>query len=258
MDGTVTCEVDDDTTYSAGPGLTLTGTTFAVNTSTIQARVTGTCPAGQAIRAIAMDGTVTCEVDDDTTYSAGPGLTLTGTTFAVAPGQSSDTAAASCRALRTAMPSAGDGYYWIDPDGPAGLRPFQVWCDMTNGGWVRVQQTSFYPFAIHTEGPRRQGFTYELTDAQINAIRAISTEATQNWSCQGLGIGGPYDLVGWDGASFTVSSSGVCWHSDNASYVSGSGTHSLFARLPLRAWTSADCGDVTEACQYNVGPAFFR
>jgi hypothetical protein len=55
---------DDDTRYTAGSGLTLMGTTFSVDTGAIQARVTGSCPAGQSIRAIAADGTVTCEVDD--------------------------------------------------------------------------------------------------------------------------------------------------------------------------------------------------
>jgi hypothetical protein len=78
---------DDGTTYSAGTGLTLTGTVFSVDTTVVQSRVGGTCPAGQAIRAIAADGTVTCEVDDvgamGTTYSAGTGLVLTGTVFSV-------------------------------------------------------------------------------------------------------------------------------------------------------------------------------
>jgi hypothetical protein len=52
-----------------------------------QVRVGATCAAGSSIRAIAADGTVTCEVDTDTdtntTYSAGSGLNLLGTTFAV-------------------------------------------------------------------------------------------------------------------------------------------------------------------------------
>jgi hypothetical protein len=52
---------DNDTTYSAGAGLTLSGTTFSADTATLQRRVNGACSAGYAIRAVADDGTVTCE-----------------------------------------------------------------------------------------------------------------------------------------------------------------------------------------------------
>jgi hypothetical protein len=62
------------------------GTTFSVDTSAIQVRVTGTCPAGQSIRAIAADGSVTCEPDDDTVYSAGDGITISGRTIGVSFG----------------------------------------------------------------------------------------------------------------------------------------------------------------------------
>ena len=48
-----------------------------------QNRVSGSCSIGSTIRAINADGSVVCEVDSDTntTYTAGIGLTLTGTVF---------------------------------------------------------------------------------------------------------------------------------------------------------------------------------
>src|SRR5438477_5972235 len=72
--------VDNDTTYSAGYGLTLVGTTFSVNTTTIQSRVTGTCGGANAIQTIAADGSVTCVsvaggTGDITGVYAGNGLT---------------------------------------------------------------------------------------------------------------------------------------------------------------------------------------
>ncbi|MFP8879566.1 MAG: DUF1566 domain-containing protein [Myxococcota bacterium] len=83
-DGTVTCEVDDnsdnDTTYTAGSGLSLAGTSFSADTAVVQSRVVNTCVVGQAISAIAADGTVTCALLDpppDTGFEAcADGLTV--------------------------------------------------------------------------------------------------------------------------------------------------------------------------------------
>ncbi len=84
-DGTVTCETDDNTTYTAGTGLALDGTQFSADTTYIQRRVSDSCTAGSYIRAIAADGMVTCETDNNTTYLAGTGLDLVGSTFSVDP-----------------------------------------------------------------------------------------------------------------------------------------------------------------------------
>jgi hypothetical protein len=97
-----TAEVANDTTANA-----LTGTDFADNslggddidspggddinesaldTTILQTRVTGQCPAGQSIREIgsAAPGPVTCETDDANTYTAGDGLALQHGTFEAA------------------------------------------------------------------------------------------------------------------------------------------------------------------------------
>ncbi len=71
-----TCGTDDNTTYSAGAGLTLGGGgMFSVNTTVIQARILGSCAPGNAMRGVDQTGNVTCDpVGDITAVIAGPGL----------------------------------------------------------------------------------------------------------------------------------------------------------------------------------------
>jgi hypothetical protein len=66
--GTVTCQstgAGTITGVTTGSGLTGGGTTgsvgIGVNAAQIQKRVTGSCGAGEAVRAVAEDGTVTCQ-----------------------------------------------------------------------------------------------------------------------------------------------------------------------------------------------------
>jgi hypothetical protein len=79
------CAADNDTntTYTAGTGLTLSSNQFSVDTSAIQQRVGGTCAAGNAIRVVNANGTVTCEPvppGDITSVTTGATSGLTGGT----------------------------------------------------------------------------------------------------------------------------------------------------------------------------------
>ncbi len=53
------------------------------DSTAFQRRVSASCPAGNSISAVAQDGMVTCEPDDDTKYSAGTGLSLSDSQFSV-------------------------------------------------------------------------------------------------------------------------------------------------------------------------------
>src|SRR5207248_9816997 len=89
-DGSVTCDAGSAgiTGVTAGAGLTGGGTagapTLAVNLAAVQSRISQACPTGQAIRAIAQDGSITCDAGSTgiTGVTAGAGLTGRGATGA--------------------------------------------------------------------------------------------------------------------------------------------------------------------------------
>jgi hypothetical protein len=63
----------------------------------VQRRVSGSCAAGSSIRAIAIDGTVTCEIDDDSPGFSGYQIVTTQRTyFGGTPGTSSASAVVDC------------------------------------------------------------------------------------------------------------------------------------------------------------------
>ena len=98
--GAVTCETDNNSTYSAGTGLQLSSGTFSANTTYLQRRVSSNCTAGSSIRSISSTGAVTCETDTDTdtTYSAANGLQLVGTTFSIDTGVTQARVSGNCAA----------------------------------------------------------------------------------------------------------------------------------------------------------------
>ena len=82
-DGTDADSGGDITAVTAGSGLTGGGTSGAVSlaadTSVVQARVTGSCSVGSSIRAIAADGTVTCDTVQVPTWHLAASTSTSGT-----------------------------------------------------------------------------------------------------------------------------------------------------------------------------------
>jgi hypothetical protein len=78
-------DIDTDTTYTAGTGLNLSGTTFTLNSGitglTDVDTFTNSPSSGQTLK---WDGSNWVPADDtDTNYTAGTGLSLSGTTFSI-------------------------------------------------------------------------------------------------------------------------------------------------------------------------------
>jgi hypothetical protein len=119
--GTVTCANDVDTAYTAGTGINFSGAppqAINVVTTTIQARVNGTCTTGQKIIGIAANGAVTCANDLDTTYAAGYGLTLASNTFSVTTTTIQKRITGSCRVGSTISKVNSDGTVACWDDAP--------------------------------------------------------------------------------------------------------------------------------------------
>ncbi len=166
--------------------------------------------------------------------------------------------AQTCKDLLAKLPSTQSGLYWLDPDGLGGVDAFQAQCDMTTsgGGWTRIDETTDFAYKIYTESAIEQPYKYGLSDAQIDAIKAKSTEGRQAWQCHTVGVGSAYSLRWWPkqtGATYAG-----CWATNNSDEKSATGTETTFVNLPQRSWFSEDCGDGGEACQHNVDHAWFR
>lgn len=81
----------------------------------------------------------------------------------------------SCKDILTGGMSTGDGLYDIDPDGTGGNAAFQVYCDMTNGGWTRI--LSLVDLGAKTNNMLDKGITFNSMRAVKSIQRSVYREA---------------------------------------------------------------------------------
>lgn len=111
------------------------------------------------------------------------------------PAKTQGTALSTCKQILDAGCPVSDGVYWINPDGGSTDNAFQVYCDMSTdgGGWTRLEYVSDLTHQSHFSGGDSNqwlasNFSLNLTDTQINQIRALSTEGKQRYhgTCNGV------------------------------------------------------------------------
>jgi hypothetical protein len=135
------------------------------------------------------DGAIDKDADGDGASDAACGGTdCDDGDAAIVPEANGDCAlGGTCNEILLTGRGSADGDYLIDPDGPGqGLPPFLVGCDMSGGGWTLVEYANDLRFAEHFKDDDQwqflpNDFTFTLSDAQIDAIRARSTEGEQRY-----------------------------------------------------------------------------
>jgi cysteine-rich repeat protein len=82
----------------------------------------------------------------------------------------------SCAEIRTANPMAADGVFLIDPDAAGPREPFDVYCDMTNGGWTLIFSSNATPTLIRTVEPARPMTASMLPVQAMRDLAAVSQQ----------------------------------------------------------------------------------
>ena len=108
-------------------------------------------------------------------------------------GETQSAAGTTCKQILDNGCNVRDGIYWINPDGGSTSNAFEVYCDMSGGGWTKIGYASDFidkKYFGSNDAWRwlSTNFPLSLTDAQINNIRAVSTEGKQTYigKCDGV------------------------------------------------------------------------
>lgn len=210
--------VDNDTQYSAGSGLSLSGTQFSVDPAAVQSRVSGVCSAGSSIRVINANGTVTCETDDDSAYTAGSGLTLAHGEFSVNPSQVQSRVSGSCPAGNSIRTINQDGSVTCETDdvGAGDITAVIAGANLTGGGTAGDVTLALTTPLVVTKSASDPMVSITNTGTGI-AVRGIN-----NVTGAGIRYGGYFESHSDSGravagAAAGTSSSGIFGSSNGAS-----------------------------------------
>lgn len=149
--------------YGLGGGGTSGDVTLYAITDTIQARISGACPVGWAIQAIHPDGSVDCELADSTTYSAGTGLTLSGTAFAISSTYQLPQACSSGQIARW----NGSGWECADEQTGGGAGWSLTGNAGTTAGTDFLGTTDDQPLELHANGTRALRLEPHVTSPNV-------------------------------------------------------------------------------------------
>jgi hypothetical protein len=202
------------------------------------------------------------------------------------PGDGTCPAGRSCKEALYWNPSISSGSTLVDPDGiDRGMAPFTVVCDQSTsgGGWTRIDYAADLAFQQWGSGGDRlqtpaPEFRFVLSDAQITALQAVSTEGRQTYVglCNGvihyyyLHGASYYYTLGFQYFDRSISSRGASSYSpDNITVLSdgckgNGGEGGVVAnatvfdirspKVPVRNVSCVDCGDTEDRRGADVPP----
>ncbi|MFP4598419.1 MAG: hypothetical protein ACLFVJ_09205 [Persicimonas sp.] len=195
-----TCQDDEDSTVTAGDGLSRNSDELAVDFSSVQQRVSDSCSSGEYVMGINQDGTVVCgtDQDTDTTYSAGSGLDLSNEEFSVDTSTIQSRVSDACGAGEYVQEINADGTVVCGTDQDTDTT-YDAGDGITqNGTTFSADDGYFDSNYLSTSGGSVTGtvsansFEYNNTQTRIAAIPASSFQPTSSEIWKLSDIGGQY------------------------------------------------------------------